>query len=286
MDNRTGFRRRGPAFLADEARRALGVALEPRPLAEIPPPLVHTAFGVAVCAVAVLVRPEALGLARSAMASAALAVVTAVVLGAYDAAVYPRERRPGLDTLALPVAAVAAFATVLAGVSQLGIRIAAGLVAALVVGGVPQLVGRQAAGRSGFAGRLLRDLAGAAVLAPALVAAASPLLAVAPRLALAAAVAFLVSFDALRTEHLGGGRSVTVALAVAVVLGAAAYLVGPSSATAGLRAAALLVLWYGLRGIGGSLAMPTVRRGALVVAEHTVFVAVAAAALRWVAVHP
>ena len=48
MDNRTGFRRRGHGYLADQARSALGITGEVRVLAEIPLPMVHTAFGLAV----------------------------------------------------------------------------------------------------------------------------------------------------------------------------------------------------------------------------------------------
>ncbi|MGA8521857.1 MAG: hypothetical protein WB807_02230, partial [Candidatus Dormiibacterota bacterium] len=64
MDNRTGFRRRGHGYLADQARSALGITGEVRVLAEIPLPMVHTAFGLAVAAAEVLLRPEAVGLDR------------------------------------------------------------------------------------------------------------------------------------------------------------------------------------------------------------------------------
>ncbi|HKR98012.1 MAG TPA: hypothetical protein VJU79_00730, partial [Candidatus Dormibacteraeota bacterium] len=106
MENRTDFRRRGHAYLAQQARAALGVTVEPQRLAELPLPLVHTALGAAVCAVAVLIRPQVLGFGRSAIASGALAVFTAVVLTGYDRAVYPPDRRPALTSTALPVAAV------------------------------------------------------------------------------------------------------------------------------------------------------------------------------------
>ena len=282
MDNRTGFRHRGPAYLADQARQTLGVAIEPRPLAEIPAPLVHTAFGAAVCAVAVLIRPETLGLRQSALASTGLALLTAGLLAGYDRLVYPAASRPSVDSLALPVAAVAAFATVLAGVPQLGVRIAAGFVAALVIGGVPQLIGRQVAGYEGWAHRLLRDVAGVAVLAPVLVAGASPVLPALPRFALVAAVALLVSFDTMRTELLGGIRALPIAGVIGALVGGASYLAGTSTTNAGIRAAVLLVLWYGLRGVGGALGAGDLRRSAIIVAEYAAFVVLAAGALRWV----
>ena len=50
VDNRTGFRRRGHGYLADQARSALGITGEVRVLADIPLPMVHTAFGLAVAA--------------------------------------------------------------------------------------------------------------------------------------------------------------------------------------------------------------------------------------------
>jgi len=283
VDNRTGFRQRGPAFLAAQARQALGVATEPRPLAELPPPLVHTALGAAACAVAVLVRQDILGVAHSAMASGALAALTAILLAGYDRLVYPRERRPRVDSLALPVAAVGAFAIVLAGVPQLGVRVAAGVVAALVIGGVPHIVGRQAAGRDAWLHRLARDVAGVAVLAPVLVAASSPVLPPAPRFGLVAGVTLLVSFDTLRTERLAAWRALACAVLVGLAVAGASLLAGTSSMNAGVRAAALLVLWYGLRGAGAALAAGRLSRHRLtLVAEYAVFVGFAAGALRWI----
>jgi hypothetical protein len=84
VDNRTGFRRRGHGYLADQARSALGITGEVRVLAEIPLPMVHTAFGLAVAAAEVLLRPEAVGLGRSAAADAGLALFTGLFLVAYD----------------------------------------------------------------------------------------------------------------------------------------------------------------------------------------------------------
>ena len=280
MDNRTGFRRRGPAFLAEQARQALGVSGDIRSLAEIPLPLVHTAFGAAVCAVAVLLRPQEIGLQASAIAAGVLAVITVMVLTGYDMLVYPPEQRPGLEGSALPLGAVVAFAAVLAGVTPLSVRAAAGVVAALVIGGVPQLVGRRVLGREGWLVRLLRDIAGVLVLAPVLLAGASPVLATTWRLALVGSVTALVSFDGLRTERLPRARAAPAALAIGAVIGGVAALVGPSTGNAGARAAILLVLWYGLRGMGGVLAIDARRAATLL--EYGAFVMLAAGALRWI----
>jgi hypothetical protein len=281
VDNRTGFRRRGHAYLADQARSALGFGVEPRILSDIPPPIVHTALGAAVCAVAILVRPEALGMQRSAIASGCLAVLAGILLVGYDFLVYPPESRPGLEGAALPVAAVASFASVLAGVSSLSVRVAAGVIAALVIGGIPHLAGRRAVGREGSATRWGRDAAGVAVLAPVLVAGVSPLLPVLARFGLVAVIAVLVSIDGLRSERLSAVRSLVAAIGVGVVLAGAAVLVGASSTNPGVRAAALLVLWYGLRGVGGVVAAGAPARR-VAVAEYAVFIAAAMAGLGWV----
>ena len=282
MDSRTGFRRRGHAFLAEEARRTLGVTGEIHSLAEVPLPLVHTAFGAAVCAVAVLLRPEALGLRNSAIADAALALLTGLVIFTYDRVVYPRERRPGLDALPLPVAAVGAFGTVLAGVTPISVRIAAGVVAALVIGGAPQLALRRAAETEGGSTRSLRDGAGIAVLAPVMVAGTSSALDAEWRLSLVAVLTFLVSLDALRTEGARGWPALFAALLVGAGQAGVASLLGPGSVSSqlGVRAAMLLVVWYGLRGVAGSLAVRRGRR-ALVVLEYAAFVCLALGALRW-----
>ena len=80
-------------------------------LAEIPLPMVHTAIGLAVAAAEVLLRPEAVGLGRSAAADAGLALLTGLVLVAYDFMIYPSDSRPGPVGTALPMAAVLSFGT-------------------------------------------------------------------------------------------------------------------------------------------------------------------------------
>ncbi|MFN2582921.1 MAG: hypothetical protein ABR498_09300 [Candidatus Dormibacteria bacterium] len=283
MDNRTGFRRKGHAYLADQARQTLGVSDFPL-LAEIPMPLVHTAFGAAVCGVAVLVRPEALGLRNSAIADIALAVLTAIVLAGYDLLVYPRARRPGVEGAALPVAAVGAFGVVLAGVTPISVRLAAGVVATLVIGGVPQLAGRRAAAIEGGVIRLLRDIAGIAVLTPVFVAGASAVLDPLWRGAVVGAITALVSFDGLRTEDLTTRRAIPVAFALGALLAAVTILMTPSSAQIGARAGVLLVLWYGLRGMAAVFAkVNNDRRWTLI--EYGVFVALAIGAMRWISTH-
>lgn len=278
MESRTGFRPRGHAFLAEEARKTLGITGEIRSLSEVPFPLIHTAFGGAVCAAAVLVRPEALGTRNSAIADCALALLTVIVLAAYDRIVYPSDRRPGIEGLALPVAAVGAFATVLAGVTPLTVRATAGVVAALVIGGAPQLALRRSSAVEGGTTRLLRDIAGIAVLAPVMVAGTSSALALLWRAALVGLITALVSFDALRTDGLPVARVIPSALAVGASLAGAAALISPGAAQLGVRSAMLLLLWYGLRGVAGALAARG--RQTMVIVEYAAFVALAVGALR------
>ncbi len=250
-------------------------------LAELPLPVVHTALGAAVCAVAVLLRPQILGFERSAIASGGLAVLTALILAGYDLAVYPKERRPGLSATALPVAAVASFATVLAAAPPLSVRLIAGVVASIVIGVVPHLAARRATARENWVVRLLRDASGVAVLAPVLVAGMSPVLPEAARAALVGGVALLVSFDALRSEAVDPGPAILGASCVSAALAGVTLGVRGSSAAIGTRAAALLVLWYGFRGFAGAISVAGSRRW-LVVVEYTAFVLIAGGALSWI----
>jgi hypothetical protein len=283
VDNRTGFRRRGHAYLADQARSALGITGEVRVLAEIPLPMVHTAFGIAVAAAEVLLRPEAVGLTRSAISDAALALITGLVLVAYDFLIYPSDSRPGPVGTALPMAAVLSCGTLLAiAVLPLPIRIAGGVIAAMVIGGVPQLAGRRALGREGWFTRLVRDISGIAVLAPVLLGAVSPTLPRHLRLAAVFAVVVLVSVDGLRTEHLSIVRTILWGLIVGAIVAVAADLVGTNAAHPGLGAAILLVLWYGGRGVAGAVGGRS--RNRELIAEYSVFVIAAVAGMIWMGV--
>jgi hypothetical protein len=147
---------------------------------------------------------------------------------------------------------------------------------------VPQLALRRTTEAEGGTTRLLRDIAGVAVLAPVLVASASPTLEPRWRFALVGVITLLVSYDALRTDGLGAGRVALAAVALGAAEAGIAALVSPSTGQLGVRAAMLLVLWYGLRGIAGSLAARTGRR-ALAVLEYGAFVVLALGALRWIA---
>jgi hypothetical protein len=277
MDSRQGPRRsRGNAFYAESARAALGLRGEVHTLADVPLPLVHTALGMAVCAVVAALRPQVLGLRTSAIACGSLALATALTLTLYDRLVYGRDLRHALAATGLPVAAIAAFVVVLAGTGDLSLRIPAGIIAALVIGGIPHLGGLRAAGREGTAARLLRDGAGIVVLAPLLPAAAGGALPTGASAALAGSGVLLVSADALLTEELHGRVALAGAVLIAAIL-AGTVVELPAAGRGTVRSGLLLLVWYGLRGLVAVL-LGRNRRGALA-AEYGMFIVVAAAAI-------
>lgn len=277
LDDRPDLgRRRGNAFYAENARTALGVRNEVHSLADVPLPLVHTALGIAVCAVVASLRPQVLGLRGSVISSGALGVATATTLTLYDRLVYGRDLRHGVAATFLPVAAIAAFVVVLGGTGDLALRIPAGLVAALVIGGIPHLGGLRAAGREGTWTRLLRDGAGVAVLAPLLLAAFGGGLATWSSALLCGCGVLLVSADALLTEELAGRVAVAGGVLIAVLLAALVPLL-PAAGRGTVRAGLLLVLWYGLRGLAAALLSRSRHRPLLL--EYGAFVALAGAAI-------
>lgn len=275
MDNHPAPRRsRGNAFYAESARAALGVGGEVHSLADVPLPLVHTALGIAVCAVVAALRPQVLGLRGSVIVCGSLAIATALALTLYDHLVYGRDLRHALAATGLPVAAIAAFVVVLGGTGELALRAPAGLIAALVIGGIPHLGGLRAAGREGTATRLLRDGAGIAVLAPLLLAAYDGPLSTAASAALCGSGVLLVSADALLTEELRGSVAVAGAVVLAAIMAGLVFVL-PATGRDTVRAALLLVVWYGLRGLVVAT-LSRGSRGALIV-EYGVFVVAAAA---------
>jgi hypothetical protein len=270
MDRRPGHRRsRGNAFYAESARAALGIGGEVHSLADVPLPLVHTALGIAVCAVVAALRPQVLGLRASVTVCGALALVTAVTLTLYDRIVYGRDLRHALAATFLPMAAIAAFVAVLAGTGDLLLRVPAGFLAALVIGGIPHLGGLRAAGREGTVARLLRDGAGVVVLAPLLLAAFNGPLSRGASAGLCGGAVLLVSADALLTEELRGRVAIVGGVLIAAVMTGLVFAL-PTAGRDTIRAALLLVAWYGLRGLVAALLSRDSRRG--LVTEYAVFV--------------
>lgn len=265
-------RGRGNAYYAESARAALGIRTEVHSLSDVPLPLVHTALGMAVCAVVAALRPQVLGLRTSVLASGGLALATAVTLTLYDRLVYGRDLRVGVAATFLPVAAIAAFVVVLAGTGDLALRVPAGVVTALVIGGIPHLGGLRAAGREGTFTRLLRDGAGIVVLAPLMLAASGGGLATWSSAALCGGGVLLVSADALLTEELAGTVAVALGVVIAAVL-SGLLVVLPAAGRGTARAGLLLLLWYGLRGLAAA-ALTRGRRTGLIL-EYGAFITAA-----------
>ncbi len=275
MDNRPGPRRRGNAFYAESARAALGIGGEVHSLADVPLPLVHTALGMAVCAVVAALRPQVLGLRTSVIVCGALALATAFTLVLYDRLVYGRDLRHAVAATALPMAAIGAFVAVLAGTGDLVLRLPAGLVAALVVGRhpAPRRPARRRPRGHGHAAAPGRRPAWWCSL-PLLLAAYDSDLARGPSAAVAGGAVLLVTVDALLTEELHGRVAVAGAVLIAAIMAGLVFVL-PVSGRDTVRAALLLVIWYGLRGLVGGAADAPVATRRLVV-EYGLFVAVAA----------
>ena len=270
---------RGHAYYADQARRALGISAEPR-LADVPFPIIHAALGVAACAVAVALRPGAVGLIGSVVGIAALCLVTGLALAAYDRFVYPAEHRPAVEAIALPVAALGAFSLVLAGTVDIRTRLVAAAVTVSVCGGLPHLGGLRASGREGWGGRFLRDAAAIAVLVPVLLASASENLPLGLRVVVALVGVGLVTLDGFQNEETRLRHTALLAALTAVVVTGAMVAVDRAVATPGAAAAVTLVIWYGVRGMVAGAVIPPRRLSS--VAEHLAVVAIALFGLYWV----
>lgn len=284
MDNRRSVRSEGPgpqraghAFYADQARRALGLggALQQR-LPDVPAPVFNALVGAAVALAAVLARPQAVGTRPGAILDGALAAVAGMALIYHDRVVCPPGVRPGAEAAVLPAAAMLGLAVSLAGTSDVRVGAVAIAVAALVIAGAPHLNSLRKAGREGPVLRLVREAAGIVVLLPVLLAAAAPSLTTGARAGLVAGATAAVGFDALRTDRVPVRRTLLATALLALLCAAAVPLAARSTAQTAVGAA-LLVLWYGLRGVAGQAAAREAERGALV--EYAAFAVGAAAAL-------
>jgi hypothetical protein len=273
-----GGRPRGHAWHAEQARRALGLAAEPK-LAAIPYPVVHAALGVAGCAAAVALRPGAVGLRGTVIGIGSLCFATALTLAVYDRLVYPAPLRPPLEEIALPVAALGAFSLVLAGTIDVTTRLVAAAVTISIWGGLPHLGELRAAGREGWALRFLRDAASIAVLVPVLLASTSGSLPLLLRAAVVLVGTGLVTVDGLRSEAMPRRHSYALAAATGALVSGVMVVADAAGAAPGVAAAATLAVWYGLRGAAGSAVVPPRRMGTAL--EHLAVVVVALGGLYW-----
>lgn len=278
MDNRTGFRppdprRRvgGHAFYAEQARRALGVDSD-GPLAELRAPIFHFLVGALVAGIAVLARPQRVGLPLGIALDVVLCGLASLAFLAFDRLTCPPEGRPGIEGGALPTAALLAEALVLAGTDEARLWVPAVVIAAFVIAAAPHLSALRIAGRDGPWLRVARDVAGVAVLGPVLIAGCSgapgPL-----RGFLLWCGSFLTVVDALHTERAVRRRGLVAAFVVGVMVACSVIPAGRAGQAA--AAATLLVLWYGLRGLASVALAQVPRRSRGALAEYGFFVAVA-----------
>jgi hypothetical protein len=285
VDNRTGIRPPEPragghAFHAQQARRALGISLD-GPLAQLRTPFFHFLIGALVAGMAVLARPQRVGVPLGAGLDFVLAVLGVVAVFTYDRLFCPPEAKPGLEGGALPTAALLGEAIALAGTSDAQLWVPAVVVAALVIAAAPHLSAMRALGRDGAPLRLAGDAAGVAVMIPVVIAAVSPANGVVRGLVLACG-SFLTVVDAVHTERATRLRVLLAAFGVALATSLSIIPATAGGAVPG-AGAILLVLWYGLRGIAVAGGTAKLSRGVL--AEYGAFVAVAAALLSTTARH-
>ena len=261
---------RGPAWLAESARRALGVSREVAVLPDAPAPFFCGAVAVAAGVLCVLVRPQALGYRNSLLLDLAIIAVACLAVGYHARLVCPPGAQPAVHAAVLPAAALLALAVVLASISSIPIGAAAVAGAAVVITLVPYLDARRVAGRELGRERVLRDAVGVGTVAPLVLLGAAPWAPWAARLPVVFAGGSLIAVDAIRREAVSWRTTLTGAAAVGALTTAAVMPAGRLSQATG--ATGLLLLWYGLRGIVGTVAA---RRRGLVLVEYAVFVAAA-----------
>jgi hypothetical protein len=254
----------GHAFYAEEARRALGIAREIRAVtvARVPAPLFHGAVGAAVALTAVLVRPQATGWAVSVALDVVLAVLTALAIVHYDLVLCPEETRPGPDTFILPVAAVISLAVSLAGSTDRRTGALAVVLGAAVIAGAPHLAALRAAGLETPAVRQLRELAAVLVCVPAVLAGAAAGLPWWLRGTVVLLGTTATAYEAVRADGVTWRRTALAAVGTGTVTAVAATGAGGVVGQAA-TAAALLLLWYGLRGLLGGVSAGRLGRGPL-----------------------
>ena len=235
---------------------------------------------MAACAAAVALRPGAVGLTGSVIGVSSLCLVTGAALAVYDWRVYPADQRPALEGIALPVAALGAFALVLAGTLDIRTRLVAAAITVAVCGGVPHLGGLRSTGREGWGARFLRDAAAILVLVPVLLAAASQTLPLPLRAAVALVGVGLVTVDGLQSEKTPRHHKVLLAVLTSLVVTGAMVGIDQAVTTPGVVAGATLVVWYGTRGVAENAAFTPRRWWSAL--EYLGVLAIALIGLHWV----
>ena len=281
MDKRTDFRagteppRTGHAWYADEARQALGVSHDLLALpGRVPAPIFHAGVGMVVAGSALLARPQRVGYAGGIALDLLLAAVAAIALGYHARLVTPPESRPGAAAGILPAAALLSLALLLGGTGDAALSGVAVVVAATVIAGAPHLEALDAVDRQGPRLRLLRELAGFAVVLPVCVAGASASLSAPVRFAIVLVGAGAVVADTMRVERHPWRAVITGSISAGLATAAGSLVALGRGQAPG--AVGLLLVWYGARGLVAHVGRG---RGALQLIEHGAFVAVGGAVL-------
>ena len=283
MDNRTGVRQtrtipRGPAARAAAARRALGIGEDAfkHTIGAVPAPFVHAALGFAACAVATVLRPQAAGLAGSVVGAAVIAVAVGLAIILFDRKLV-LPVRPPLEVVALPMAAVVSYVTLLGESNGALLRGVGAVLAGTAIAVVPQLAARSEQvlrGRWWF--EALRDALAIAVLVPALLAGASTDQSLWLRALITAAVSLPVALETIRIEVSSRRRTAGFG-ALFVAGGTILAAIYPSGAGSEIHTGLTLLTWYGLRGLAVSYLAG--RRGMTMVLEYIGVVCAAAIVL-------
>lgn len=266
----------GHAFYAAQARRALGISPEhlvPR-LPDIPAPVFQGAVALAASALCILARPQLVGQTAGVALDAVLVAITCAAILYHARLVLPEGARPGIEVCVLPAAALVSNAVVLAGTASVAVMPVAVVATAVVAALVPHLDALRLRRSESTWVRVGLDLAGIVAMVPLALAGAGSLPEVS-RMLLAGAGGGAVCYDALRADRPRSPVAIAGAVVTAAALAAGALRATTATSQA-YGAAGLLLLWYGLRGVGVSLLRRPVQRSAL--AEYAA-VAIAAALL-------
>ena len=264
----------GHAFYAAQARQALGIEPEsalPR-LADIPLPIFQGGISLGASALCLLARPQLVGYVAGIAIDAALILVSCAAILMHARRVAPDGVRPGLEVCVLPAMVLVSNAVALAGAESAALMAVAVIAAGSITAVVPHLEARRRVGHDTLAVRLGLDLSGIVAMLPLVLAGTSSSLPGPVGMALVGAGGAALCFDSLKAEDRESRLAVPGAVFAGITLATVSRLAVRGS-TQGAGAVALLLLWYGLRGL-----LTTWQRRPLalvVLVEYTVFAGLA-----------
>jgi hypothetical protein len=212
------------------------------------------------------------GYAPGIAVDAALILVSCAAILLHARRVAPEGLRPGLEVCVLPAMVLVSNAVALAGAESPALMVVAVIAAGTITAVVPHLEARRRAGHDSLAVRLGLDLSGIVAMLPLVLAGASSSLPAPVGMALVGAGGAALCFDSLKADD----KESRLALPGAGIAGISLAVVSRLAVRGSTQAAgavALLLLWYGLRGL-----LTTSQRRPLapvVLVEYTVFAGLA-----------